>query len=113
MIDYSVRIAGSSARTEGGRDTYQLRLDPALYDIYRALPDESRRDLAGCLVDMLADPLAHSTHYGVDDGKVRSVAHGLVAAVVLVGEETMTVTVIQISCAEGHDATAVVSGPAS
>ncbi|MFI1259232.1 hypothetical protein ACH4U6_36740 [Streptomyces netropsis] len=111
MIDYSVRVAGGSVCAARGRDTYQLRLGPALHDIYLALPDASRRNLAGCLVDMLSDPFAHSTPYGVDDGTVRSVAHGLVAALVLVGQETMTVTVVQISCAEGNGRTPDSSQP--
>ncbi|MEU2516993.1 hypothetical protein [Streptomyces syringium] len=80
-------------------DTYRLRLDPALHYIYACLPDASRRDLARCLVDMLSDPLEYSAPYGMDDGRMRSIAYGLVAAVVLVGQESMTITVVQISCA--------------
>ncbi len=77
--------------------TYQLRLDPTLHGKYAKLPDDARRDLGACLLDTLADPIAHSLPYGEDDGVMRTVARGYVTAVILIGEKT--VTVVQITYA--------------
>ncbi|MFF7705694.1 hypothetical protein [Streptomyces lydicus] len=66
---------------------YRLHLDPALHATYKALPDEARGDLSVCLLDAMADPLAHSEPYGADDGKMRTVARGSVSGVILIGVE--------------------------
>ncbi|GAA2724213.1 MULTISPECIES: hypothetical protein [Streptomyces] len=76
--------------------TYRLSLDPSLHASYKSLPDEARRDLAVCLLDALADPIAHSSAYGVDDGTMRTIAHGRTAGVVLIGDDT--VTLVHITC---------------
>ena len=76
--------------------TYRLRLDPSIHAIYASLPDEGRRDMAVCLLDALADPIAHSTPYGVDDGIMRTLAHGTVTIAVLLDHKTETITVVQI-----------------
>ncbi|MBZ6477164.1 hypothetical protein [Streptomyces griseocarneus] len=74
--------------------TYRLRIDPGLHAAYRDLPDAARRDLAVCLLDALADPLAHSAAYGVDDGVLRTIAHGRTAGVILIGDGTLTLVQI-------------------
>jgi hypothetical protein len=74
--------------------TYRLHFDPASHATYRSLPDDARADLALCLIDTLADPLAHSAPYGVDDGVFRTIGRGRVAAVILIGDETITVVQI-------------------
>ncbi|MEU1663605.1 hypothetical protein ABZ547_08315 [Streptomyces sparsogenes] len=75
--------------------TYKLRLDPTVHEIYRTLPDPARADFALLLLDALADPLAHSTPYGHDDGVFRTIARGTVTAAILIGDDTLTV--IQIT----------------
>ena len=79
--------------------TYRLRLDPSIHAIYAALPDDGRRDIAVCLLDALADPIAHSTPYGVDDGIMRTLAHGSVTTAVLLDHDAKTITVVQIGYA--------------
>lgn len=77
--------------------TYRLRLDPSIHAIYASLPGEGRRDIAVCLLDALADPIAHSTPYGIDDGIMRVLAHGGVTLAVLLDHKAETITVVQIS----------------
>ncbi|GAA2260051.1 MULTISPECIES: hypothetical protein [Kitasatospora] len=79
--------------------TWHLRLGPDQLAIYQALPDHGRADLAVCLLDCLADPLRASMPYGADDGVMRTIARGHIQAVVLVGEKTGTVTVVQVTYA--------------
>ncbi|CAM5428677.1 MULTISPECIES: hypothetical protein [Streptomyces] len=69
--------------------TYRLRLDPTVHEDYRRLPDDARRDLAVCLLDALADPIAASTPYGVDDGVFRTIARGRVTGVIVIGDDTI------------------------
>lgn len=77
--------------------THRLRIDPDAHKTYAGLPDQARADLALCLLDTLAAPLAHSTPYGVDDGVFRTVGRGQVVAVILIGEDS--ITVVQINYA--------------
>lgn len=70
--------------------TYRLKLDPSLHAVYKNLSDTARRDLAVCLLDALADPLAHSVPYGVDDGVFRTIARGRTTGVILIGADTIT-----------------------
>lgn len=79
--------------------TYRLHFPPDVFDTYKQLPEAARRDLAVCLVDAQEDPLQHSEPYGQDDGIVRTVARGHVAAVILLGHPTSTLTVLAITCA--------------
>lgn len=70
--------------------TYRLRLDPTVHADYRSLPHDARRDLAMCLIDALADPIAASTPYGIDDRVFRTIARGHTTGVILIGEDTIT-----------------------
>jgi hypothetical protein len=79
--------------------TYRLNFPPDVFDTYKQLPDLARRDLALSLVDAQEDPLAHSEPYGHDDGIIRTVAQGHVAAVILIGHDTRTLTVLAIAYA--------------
>ncbi|MFB7764211.1 hypothetical protein [Streptomyces xiamenensis] len=74
--------------------TYKLRVDPVIHGQYASLPDDARAQLAACLIDALADPLAHSAPYGADDGVVRTIARGHVAGVIIIGEDTITLVQI-------------------
>lgn len=76
--------------------TYRLRLDPTVHGIYASLPDQARRDIAVCLLDALADPLGHSTPYGIDDGIMRVLAHGTITIAVLLDHDAKTITVVQL-----------------
>ncbi|MFF0430336.1 hypothetical protein ACFYUJ_38990 [Streptomyces sp. NPDC004520] len=79
--------------------TYRLSFPADVFDTYKQLPDDARRDLAVCLVDAQEDPLGHSEPYGEDDGIIRTVARGHVTAVILVGAPTSTLTVLAIAYA--------------
>lgn len=79
--------------------TYRLHFPTDVFDTYKQLPDEARRDLAVCLVDAQQDPLEVSEPYGEDDGIIRTVARGHVTAVILIGEATSTITVLAIAYA--------------
>ncbi|MCD9194232.1 hypothetical protein [Streptomyces albireticuli] len=70
--------------------TYRLKIDPSLHAAYKNLSETARRDLALCLLDALADPIAHSVPYGVDDGVFRTMASGRTIAVILIGVDTIT-----------------------
>jgi hypothetical protein len=70
--------------------TYKLYLDPVVHEAYARLSEQARRDLASCLLDAAADPLAHSEPYGIDDGRTRTIARGHVAGVILIGVDTIT-----------------------
>ncbi|MEU1628586.1 hypothetical protein ABZ746_25385 [Streptomyces sp. NPDC020096] len=79
--------------------TFRLRIDPTIHAHYGALPDDGRRDLAVCLLDAMADPLAHSAPYGVDDGIMRTIARGYVTAAILIDQPNKTIVVAQITYA--------------
>ncbi|MFF5426684.1 MULTISPECIES: hypothetical protein [unclassified Streptomyces] len=82
--------------------TYRLHFSADVFETYKQLPDGARRDLAVCLVDAQQDPLARSEPYGQDDGIVRTVARGHVTAVILIGHDTRTLTVLTIAYAGGE-----------
>ena len=80
--------------------TYRLRLDPTVHEIYRALPDQARANLATALLDAMHDPIGASAPYGHDDGVIRTVARGLTTAVILIDDKTQSITVIHIASAD-------------
>ncbi|MFD3881191.1 hypothetical protein [Streptomyces microflavus] len=77
--------------------TYRLHFPADVFDTYKQLPELARRDLALVLVDAQENPLARSEPYGQDDGIIRTVAQGHVTAVLLLGHDTMTITVLTIA----------------
>ncbi|WP_405191677.1 hypothetical protein OG473_38840 [Streptomyces anulatus] len=79
--------------------TYRLHFPADVFDVYKQLPELARRDLALALVDAQQDPIAYSEPYGQDDGIVRTVAQGHVTAVVLLGRDSLTMTVLTIAYA--------------
>ncbi|MGW1409515.1 hypothetical protein [Streptomyces sp. NPDC002403] len=79
--------------------TYRLHFPADVFDTYKQLPELARRDLALVLVDAQEDPTAASEPYGQDDGIIRTVAQGHVTAVILVGRDTRTLTVLAIAYA--------------
>ncbi|SCK56016.1 hypothetical protein YUYDRAFT_07432 [Streptomyces sp. ScaeMP-e48] len=68
--------------------TYRLNIPTDVFDTYKQLPEDARRDLALALVDAQQDPLAYSEPYGQDDGIIRTVAQGHVTAVILLGHDS-------------------------
>ncbi|RPK87153.1 hypothetical protein [Streptomyces sp. ADI98-10] len=79
--------------------TYRLHFPGDVFDTYKQLPGLARRDLALALVDAQEDPLVNSEPYGQDDGIIRTVAQGHVTAVLLLGHDTRTITVLTIAYA--------------
>ncbi|MFI2318445.1 hypothetical protein AMK17_32205 [Streptomyces sp. CB00072] len=79
--------------------TYRLHFPGDVFDTYKQLPELARRDLALALVDAQEDPLVNSEPYGQDDGVIRTVAQGHVTAVLLLGHDTRTITVLTIAYA--------------
>ncbi|MET8421010.1 hypothetical protein ABZV41_36685 [Streptomyces sp. NPDC005098] len=77
--------------------TYRLNFPADVFDTYRQLPDLTHRDLALVLVDAQEMPLVHSEPYGQDDGIIRTVAQGHVTPVILLGYDTVTLTVLAIA----------------
>ncbi|MFB8041911.1 hypothetical protein ACFC8F_11520 [Streptomyces hydrogenans] len=77
--------------------THRLHFPADVFDTYKQLPDEARRDLAVSLVDAQRHPLEVSEPYGEDDGIIRTVARGRVTAVILIGAPTSTITVLAIA----------------
>ncbi|MEW2302117.1 MULTISPECIES: hypothetical protein [unclassified Streptomyces] len=79
---------------------HRLYMDATQHEVYRSLPDKARDRVARFLVDALTDPIAATEPYGdIDDGVVRLWAAGDLAIVLLVGQETKTVTVLSIAYA--------------
>lgn len=80
--------------------TYRLYMDPELHAVYRGLPDKARARVAQFLLDSVDDPRAATSPYGdVDDGLMRLWAAGDLAIVLLIGDQTRTVTVLSIAYA--------------
>lgn len=82
--------------------SYRLYMDNTVHGIYSSLPDSARSRVALLLLDSLTDPRATTNPYGdVDDGLMRLWAAGDLAVVLLIGDQTKTVTVLSITYAGG------------
>jgi mRNA-degrading endonuclease RelE of RelBE toxin-antitoxin system len=79
---------------------YRLHMDDTIHAVYRDLPDKARDRVARFLLDSVSDPRATTRPYGdVDDGLMRLWASGDLAVVLLIGDQTRTVTVLSIAYA--------------
>lgn len=79
---------------------YRLYMDSTLHAVYRDLPDKARARVAQFLLDSVSDPRAATDPYGdVDDGVMRLWASGDLAVVLLIGDQTRTLTVLSIAYA--------------
>lgn len=79
---------------------YRPHMDSALHAVYRDLPDKARARVAQFLLDSVSDPRAATSPYGdVDDGLMRLWASGDLAVVLLIGDQTRTITVLSIAYA--------------
>ncbi|MGC5266692.1 hypothetical protein ACPXCO_37395 [Streptomyces cyaneofuscatus] len=75
-------------------------MDSALHTVYSDLPDKARARVAQFLLDSVSDPRAATSPYGdIDDGVMRLWAAGDLAVVLLIGDQTRTVTVLSIAYA--------------
>ncbi|MCX4681326.1 hypothetical protein OG413_45290 [Streptomyces sp. NBC_01433] len=75
-------------------------MDSTLHGVYRDLPDKARAKVAQFLLDSVSDPRAATFPYGdVDDGVMRLWAAGDLAVVLLIGDQTRTITILSIAYA--------------
>ncbi|MFJ5951442.1 hypothetical protein [Streptomyces noursei] len=75
-------------------------MDSTLHAVYRDLPGKARPRVAQFLLDSVSDPRATTEPYGdVDDGVMRLWASGDLAVVLLIGDQTRTLTVLSIAYA--------------
>ncbi|MFB6984626.1 hypothetical protein ACNPQN_32785 [Streptomyces sp. NPDC056297] len=73
-------------------------MDSTLHRVYRDLPGKARARVAQFLLDSVSDPRAATSPYGdIDDGVMRLWAAGDLAVVLLIGDQTRTVTVLSIA----------------
>jgi hypothetical protein len=75
---------------------YALKLDAAVEAVYDALPPRASENLTRALALACEHPLDATHPYGVDDKVVRQVITPEARAVLLIGQNTRTITVIQI-----------------
>ncbi|WP_424891165.1 hypothetical protein [Streptomyces sp. XH2] len=76
---------------------YRLRYDRAAEPVHDALPPEASERLSLALAAACDDPIAATEPYGEDDSVVRMLVTEHVIAVLLVGQITKTLTVLQLS----------------
>lgn len=76
---------------------YSLRWDTEVYPAFTALPERTRHAFGAALVEAQADPVARTSPYGHDDGTMRMLMLGKVLAVLLIGDQSKSITVVQIS----------------
>lgn len=76
---------------------YDLHWDAEVYPSYTALPRDIRHALGAALVDAQQDPRGHTRPFGHDDGVMRLLIVGSLMAVLLIGEQSKSITVVQIN----------------
>lgn len=76
---------------------HRLKYDAAAGAVHDAMPADASEQLTLMLADVCHDPLGRSIPYGEDDEVVRMVITDHAFAVILIGDVTQTVTVLQIS----------------
>ncbi|MEW1639496.1 hypothetical protein AB0469_36250 [Streptomyces sp. NPDC093801] len=75
---------------------YALKLNPAAEAVWDALPSQAGDNLGRALALACERPLEATHPYGVDDKVVRQILTPEVRALLLVGQTTRTVAVLQI-----------------
>lgn len=73
---------------------YRLHYNPAVEAVHDLLPDALSLVFSEALARACEDPIAHTEPYGIDDGITRTLVAGDVFAVLLVGHQTKTLTVL-------------------
>jgi hypothetical protein len=76
---------------------FRLRYDPAAEAVHEAMPSAASETLTLALADACHDPLGVTQPYGEDDGVVRMIVTEQAFAVLLVGQQTKTLTVLQVT----------------
>lgn len=76
---------------------YRLKYDPAAEAVHEAMPSAASEALTLALADACHDPIAATQPYGEDDSVVRMLVTAAVFAVLLVGQQTKTITVLQVT----------------
>lgn len=76
---------------------FRLKYDPAAEAVHEAMPPAASETLTLALADACHDPLAATQPYGEDDGVVRMSVTEQAFAVLLVGQQTKTLTVLQVT----------------
>lgn len=76
---------------------FRLKYDPAAEAVHEAMPPAASETLTLALADACHDPLAATQPYGEDDGVVRMIVTEQAFAVLLVGQQTKTLTVLQVT----------------
>ncbi|MDG9701696.1 type II toxin-antitoxin system RelE/ParE family toxin [Streptomyces sp. DH37] len=78
--------------------TYRLKYDPAAEAVYDALPQHVSEQLTLALADACDDPIGATRPYGdIEDEVIRRVVAGDVTALLLVGHNMKTLTVLEIT----------------
>lgn len=76
---------------------YRLKYDPAAEAVHEAMPPAASETLTLALADACHDPLGVTEPYGEDDGIVRMLVTEHAFAVLLIGQQTKTITVLQVT----------------
>jgi hypothetical protein len=76
---------------------HRLRYDPAAEAVHEAMPAPASEALTLALADACRDPIDATQPYGEDDGIMRMIVTEQAFAVLLVGHQTKTITVLQVT----------------
>ncbi|WP_328931911.1 MULTISPECIES: hypothetical protein [unclassified Streptomyces] len=76
---------------------FRLKYDPAAEAVHEAMPAAASETLTLALADACRDPLLATQPYGEDDGVTRMLVTEHAFAVLLVGQQTKTITVLQVT----------------
>ncbi|MFF4257823.1 hypothetical protein ACFY1L_42215 [Streptomyces sp. NPDC001663] len=76
---------------------YRLKYDPAAEAVHDAMPAAASETLTLALADACHDPITATQPYGEDDGVVRMLITEQAFALLLVGQQTRTITVLQVT----------------
>ncbi|MCX4706708.1 hypothetical protein [Streptomyces sp. NBC_01373] len=76
---------------------YRLKYGPAAEAVHESMPSAASEALTLALDDACHDPLGVTQPYGEDDGVVRMLVTEQSFAVLLVGQQTKTLTVLQVT----------------
>ncbi|MER5509367.1 hypothetical protein ABT052_29120 [Streptomyces sp. NPDC002766] len=76
---------------------FRLKYDSAAEAVHEAMPAAASEALTLALADACHDPLAATQPYGEDDEVVRMLITEHAFAVLLIGHQTKTITVLQVT----------------
>ncbi|MFJ6579283.1 hypothetical protein ACIQMY_25390 [Streptomyces sp. NPDC091368] len=76
---------------------YRLKYDPGAEAVHEAMPAAPSEALTLALAAACSNPIDATQPYGEDDGVIRMLITDAAFAVLLIGENLKTVTVLQIN----------------